>query len=75
MKEIKLKISGMHCQSCEKLIKMDLEDLDGVLDIKIDSKDGMGKIAVADNVSSGLIIKTIGDTGYKAELMGEDNEK
>lgn len=71
MKEIKLKISGMHCESCEKIIQMDLGDVDGVLESNIDSKTGDGLVKVEDSVSEDLIIKTINNAGYKAQIVGE----
>lgn len=70
MKEIKLKISGMHCSSCEKIIQMDLDDVEGVIESKIDSKDGSGLIKVEDSVSEDLIVKTVNDAGYQTQLIG-----
>lgn len=72
MKEIKLKISKMHCESCEKIIQMDLDDIAGVIDAKISSKNGTGLVKVEDSVSSESIIKAIEHLGYKAELAGEN---
>lgn len=71
MKEIKLKISGMHCGSCEKIIQMDLSDVTGVIESKIDSKTGSGLVKTEDSVSDDLVIQTIQSTGYKAQLAGE----
>lgn len=70
MKNLNLKISGMHCGSCEKIIQMDLDDVDGVIEAEIDSKKGTGLVKVEDSVSSEVILKTINDAGYKAELVG-----
>ncbi len=71
MKEIRLKISGMHCGSCEKIIQMDLSDIPGVIDSRIDAKTGSGLVKVEDPVSSETVIATIDKAGYKAKLMGD----
>ena len=71
MKELKLKISGMHCESCEKIIQMDLGDIAGVIESDIDSKTGSGLVKTEDSVSPEVIIKAINNAGYKAELVGE----
>lgn len=34
MKEIKLKIKGMHCKSCAVIIEDSLEEMDGVIEAK-----------------------------------------
>lgn len=68
MKELKFKISGMHCGSCEKLIQMELEDTEGVLESEISSQTAIGLVKVEDNVSAQTIINAIGNSGYKAEL-------
>lgn len=71
MKHIELKIAGMHCESCEKIIKMELDDAAGILDSVIDSKAGTGNIKVEDSVSNEDILKIIADAGYKAEILEE----
>ena len=70
MKKLKLKISGMHCGSCERIIQMNLSDINGVIDSHIDAKTGQGLVTVSDTVSDDLIISTIKDTGYHAQLTG-----
>lgn len=68
MKEIKLKISGMHCSSCEKIIEMDLSDLEGVQESKISSSTGEGLVKVDDSVSAENVINVIEKSGYKAKV-------
>ncbi|EKD56400.1 MAG: hypothetical protein ACD_58C00200G0001 [uncultured bacterium] len=70
-KEIKLKISGMHCASCEKIIAMKLEELDGIIDFKIDAKSGSGIVITKDNVLSSQIIEIINKAGYKSKVESE----
>lgn len=64
----KLKVSGMHCNSCETLIKEDLEELEGVKEAKADSKKGIVEVEYDEkktsiNTIKNLIIKG----GYKVE--------
>ncbi|MBM2820311.1 MAG: copper-translocating P-type ATPase, Cu2+-exporting ATPase [Candidatus Berkelbacteria bacterium] len=73
MKEINLKIEGMHCESCEKIIKMEMDEVPGVLDSVIDSKAGTGNIKVEDSISEENILKVVANTGYKAEILKEKN--
>ena len=74
MKEVNLKINGMHCESCEKLIRMNLEELEGVSKIKIDAQHGTGTVKIEDGISLDLILQTIGKTGYKAQLAEVSHE-
>jgi len=76
MNQIKLKIEGMHCSSCEKIIGLELEDLSGVSDIKIDSKNGTGSITLNDDsTSEEQIIKTIEAAGYKATIINNEESE
>jgi len=43
-KLLKLKIEGMHCASCETLIRDELSELKGVSDIKVDANLGEGSV-------------------------------
>ena len=74
MKKIILKIDGMHCQSCEKIITMELSELGGVSSIKIDSIAGTGELEIDNNlVSEQTILQTIEKAGYKAEITNKEN--
>ena len=71
-KEIRLKITGMHCSSCEQIIKEDLAGLPDILESKIDSKSGEGLIHLKGTLAAKDIIESIKKSGYKAELMSEN---
>ena len=65
MKTEKFKVGGMHCKSCEMLIKDSLEEL-GVKDISFEKE----IITITfDETKTSLedIKKVIGKEGYKAE--------
>lgn len=67
MEKLELKIEGMHCGSCEKIIEAELEELPGISKIKIDSKAGTGKMEVdTAKVSEDQIIAAIKTAGYES---------
>lgn len=74
-KKIHLKISGMHCESCEKIIGAELAGIQGLLESHIDSKAGHGVVEVEDFVKEDLIINSIKTAGYEAEILNiEQND-
>lgn len=68
-KKIQLKVKGMHCQSCEKIISMALEDLSGIDSIKINHKSGTAELKASAPIDSEMLLKTIKDAGYEAEVV------
>lgn len=66
----KLKIVGMHCNSCALNIDFDLEDLDGVCSSKTSYARQVTEVEyVEDEIGIEKILEKIKDTGYTAELM------
>lgn len=74
-KELELKIEDMHCDSCEKIIKMELENLKGFISANIDSKKDRGSVVVDSSVKNEEVIEVIKKAGYKAEVVSEKNIK
>jgi len=73
-KKILLKIEGMHCGSCETIIKEDLLELPGISEIKIDFKTGAGELMLDDlKNSTADIINSIKNSGYQAEIINGEN--
>ena len=65
MKEINLRIKGMHCKSCEMLIKEELNEL-GVNECNIDYKTGKAIITFEESkLSSDSIKSAIKKQGYE----------
>ena len=63
MKKIKLKIKGMHCASCVKVIEMELEDKVEKMSIK---EDGESVIEFDENeITESQIKDAIKNLGYK----------
>lgn len=68
MKTIKLKVSGMHCKSCEMLIKDALEEEDGIKSASADmKKEAVNVLFNEEETSAEKIKKIIAELGYKAE--------
>ncbi len=68
-KKIQLKIQGMHCKSCEKIISMALEDLPGMESIKIDHKVGTAQLMASQKIENETLVKTIKEAGYEAQVV------
>ncbi len=66
MKKINLKITGMHCKSCETLIGDAVKELAGVYTVRVDHKSGVAEIAFDETkVKESDIISVISKEGYK----------
>ncbi len=75
MKTIHLKIAGMHCESCEKIISMELSNVPGVVKSNIDSKAGHGMIQVEDSVVESALIAAIKVAGFDSEVLKTEKEE
>ncbi len=73
--KIILKIAGMTCKSCEKLITGELSELSNVTDIKISSANGSGELIATSEVSDKSILKAIVDAGYKGTIVSRTSEQ
>ncbi len=66
---LKLKIDGMHCSSCAKVISLGLEELTGVGKIVIDEKSKLAEIEFDENkISQDKILETIRNSGYTPNI-------
>jgi len=72
---ITLRISGMHCTSCEQIIQEDLAALPGVTDVQVNHQEGRGTLSLdPDRVTIEQILQTVAADGYQAELENSDAE-
>ena len=70
VRRVELKINGMHCQSCEMLIKDELSALTGLTDIFIDHKTGSGSLVATDGqISDSVILDSIKSAGYQGSIV------
>lgn len=68
MNKMNLTISGMHCESCAKIIEMELGDQSGVNKTMIDYKNKSAVIEYnQEKISVDEIIKIIVGLGYQAK--------
>lgn len=67
---LKLKITGMHCKSCEQIIGEDLRDLPDVTNVVVSFADAMATLTVdTSKTSEEKIIETIKNSGYQSEIV------
>jgi Cu+-exporting ATPase len=74
MKTVHLTITGMHCASCEKLIKNELHDVRGIKDASVDAKTGKATVTTENATVSADILAAIERAGYKAQLESKEEE-
>ncbi|HCU71174.1 MAG TPA: heavy metal translocating P-type ATPase [Candidatus Moranbacteria bacterium] len=73
---INLKIEGMHCESCEKIVSMELDELSGVSDIKIDHRSGQASLAIdSDKTNTEEILAAVKRAGYESKIVSQENDK
>lgn len=71
-KLLELNISGMHCSSCEKIIAIELEELKGVSEVKINAQSGKGTLFIDETINSIQdVLGAVESAGYKAVLENE----
>ena len=61
----KYKIKGMHCASCEKLLKMELGEIAGVAGVKADWK--KGELEIDGNISDKQVADAVEKAGYSID--------
>jgi len=67
-KKLELKVSGMHCSSCEMLVKDVLSDDSGVKRVEISHKTGVLEVEYDEKQTNGYAIKsTVRGLGYGVE--------
>ena len=69
MRTYKFNVQGMHCQSCEILIKEGLSELPGVSDVTVDHATGEGNLSLDESLNTqDDIIAAIKSAGYAATI-------
>ena len=68
MREIKLKIEGMHCAGCSNRLEKILNNVDGVESAKVSLEEKSADIKYNDEeVELNTILQEIEDAGFKGE--------
>ncbi len=65
MKELSLKVEGMHCSGCENRVKNALELIDGVDEVSANHENGIVSIKLSKEVSLDEIKEAIKDLGFE----------
>jgi copper chaperone len=66
---VRLTTTGLHCQSCSMLVKMELEDVPGVISASSDFRTGMTDVTYDPSVASvDALIAAVVAAGYGAEV-------
>ena len=65
------KVNGMHRNSCVSLVKMSVQELEGITDVSGDQEKGFVRVSYDDSSASAKdIIKKIEKEGYKVTGFG-----
>ncbi|MFH1056155.1 MAG: heavy-metal-associated domain-containing protein [Candidatus Altiarchaeota archaeon] len=67
MDEIKIKVEGMHCGSCEMLVKDELSEVEGVRKVEADHKKGLVTVKYEGKLDLHKVKKAIAGLGYKVK--------
>ncbi len=66
---IKFNVNGMHCKSCEMLIKDELSEIDAVESVEVNHQTGKGFLIAKDRIDNAILLKAIENAGYQAEIV------
>jgi len=62
-------VSGMHCNSCAQLVEMDLEELPGIKNAKVDFASSKAVVEFDESkLGAQKIIEAINKAGYSATI-------
>ncbi len=76
MTKLDFQVSGMHCESCEMLVKEEILALQGISDIQVDHKSGLGTVKfVNGNADTAGVLAAIERAGYKGEILNTGGHK
>ncbi|MFH1403957.1 MAG: heavy-metal-associated domain-containing protein [Candidatus Altiarchaeota archaeon] len=65
MDETKIRVNGMHCKSCEMLVKEDLKEIHGIIEATASHSDGTVRIRHNGPLDLGKVKSAITELGYK----------
>ncbi len=66
--QIEFTVSGMHCQSCEQIVKEELLTIPGVTETSVNSKTGQGSLVALQSVDKATILEAIARAGYTGSI-------
>ena len=75
MKTIKIRIAGMHCESCEKLLKNRLSKVRNIKSVDLTYNNEIADINYEDNLDLNEVINVVREAGYDAISLNNQKEK
>lgn len=70
VRKVELQITGMHCESCETMVKEEVQDLQHVEPVTVDAKTGHAELLVKDAAITDVqIIEAVKKAGYEAKIV------
>lgn len=68
--KIEVKVSGMHCEGCEKTIETNVKNLKGIVQVKASFKENKAMVAFDSLKTTRLeIAKAINESGYPVDTI------
>lgn len=67
MKEMILKVEGMHCGGCESRIQNSISEIDGVENVVANHNDGNVKVILNKDIDKKVIAEAIEDIGFEVK--------
>ena len=67
MKNVVIRVNGMHCSGCENRIKNILSDIEGVEEVKANYKDGVVTVNANESIDVSTLNEKIEDLGFNVE--------
>ena len=68
MRNVELKIEGMHCMHCVANTKAALEAVPGVRNVEVSLEDGRATLEAGMTASDGKLIAAVEGAGFKASV-------
>lgn len=66
--EASLVISGMTCTGCSTTVRNALENVDGVIEAKVDLDTGLAKVKLSRDMEKSRLVDAVNAAGFKAAL-------
>lgn len=76
MTKLDFQVSGMHCESCEMLVKEEIMALGGISEVQVDHKSGLGMAKFTNgNANNQAILAAIERAGYTGSILNPKTDR
>jgi copper chaperone len=66
---MKLKVEGMSCQHCVMRVQKALQEVPGVLAVRVDLNKGEANVTIKEGVFTQALIAAIKNAGYESKVL------